>query len=278
MITNEKQYKITKAQADKLLEAFEQFDENALASQNIHPKLIEAQKQALYLEHKQLVKQLKEYEGLKSGEVQYTQASSIQDLPLLLIKSRIAQGLTQAELAKKIGMPTQQVQRYEADAYATISFRKLSQIADALGVEFRSNADVTLIAMTLRHDRTDNFWFVLLHELGHILMHINLDADAVDKDSIIFDDLDESLENDSREDEANEFARNSLISQEHWDASPVSFIWDAPTIIQQAKNWGVSPSIVAGRIIKENDLYKNSPPELRKLQGESKVRHLFNDI
>src|SRR3546814_17718699 len=30
-----------------------------------------------------------------------------------------------------------------------------------------------IIALTLRHDRLDNFWFVLFHELGRIVRHRN---------------------------------------------------------------------------------------------------------
>jgi Zn-dependent peptidase ImmA (M78 family) len=41
-----------------------------------------------------------------------------------------------------------------------------------------------VIALTLRYDRLDNFWFVLFHELAHIVLHIGSEF------SIIFDDLD----------------------------------------------------------------------------------------
>ena len=29
-----------------------------------------------------------------------------------------------------------------------------------------------VIGVTLRYDRLDNFWFVLLHELGHVFLHL----------------------------------------------------------------------------------------------------------
>ena len=29
-----------------------------------------------------------------------------------------------------------------------------------------------VIGLTLRYDRLDNFWFVLLHELGHVFLHL----------------------------------------------------------------------------------------------------------
>src|SRR5437879_9511971 len=37
------------------------------------------------------------------------------------------------------------------------------------GVAFWLNDNSPVIGMTLRHDRIDNFWFVLRHEIEHIL-------------------------------------------------------------------------------------------------------------
>ena len=40
------------------------------------------------------------------------------------------------------------------------------------------------MALTLRHDRVDNFWFTLLHDLAHATLHLGANT------SIILDDLD----------------------------------------------------------------------------------------
>ena len=53
--------------------------------------------------------------------------------------------------------------------------------------------------MTLRYDRLDNFWFVLFHELVHIIKHLH----KGDIESI-FDDLDAKA--DDIEQEADEQA------------------------------------------------------------------------
>ena len=42
--------------------------------------------------------------------------------------------------------------------------------------------------MSLRLDRIDNFWFVLFHEIAHILLHL---SDAL---TVIFDDLDVKID------------------------------------------------------------------------------------
>jgi HTH-type transcriptional regulator / antitoxin HipB len=52
-----------------------------------------------------------------------------------LIKARIASGLTQKDLAEKIGVQEQQIQRYEANHYGSASFDRLRTIANALKVE-----------------------------------------------------------------------------------------------------------------------------------------------
>jgi HTH-type transcriptional regulator/antitoxin HipB len=51
-----------------------------------------------------------------------------------LIRARIARGLTQRQLAERVGLPEQAVQRYEAADYAGVSFARLVEIADALEV------------------------------------------------------------------------------------------------------------------------------------------------
>jgi transcriptional regulator with XRE-family HTH domain len=53
-----------------------------------------------------------------------------------LIKARIAAGITQKELAAKIGVQEQQIQRYESDRYASASLARLTQVAHALEIMF----------------------------------------------------------------------------------------------------------------------------------------------
>jgi transcriptional regulator with XRE-family HTH domain len=67
---------------------------------------------------------------VKSREVR-----SLRDLPIVLIEGRIAARLTQRDLAKRLGLPEQQIQRYEATLYAGVSLERLQQVADTLGLE-----------------------------------------------------------------------------------------------------------------------------------------------
>ncbi len=43
------------------------------------------------------------------------------------------------------------------------------------GAAFLSPQGYPVIAMTLRYDRADNFWFTLMHELAHVVLHLGGD-------------------------------------------------------------------------------------------------------
>ncbi len=60
-----------------------------------------------------------------------------------------------------------------------------------------------VIALTLRYDRIDCFWFTLMHEIGHIV---------ADRQGIYLDNLD-SPENNDQEEEANKLAKNWLLDE-----------------------------------------------------------------
>ena len=53
-------------------------------------------------------------------------------IPRDLIRARIAAGLSQKELAERLGMPEQQIQRYEAKEYESVSLARISEIAKVL--------------------------------------------------------------------------------------------------------------------------------------------------
>ncbi len=133
MIKNERQFRITKAQRDKFVQALNE----TLAPENkqpqIHPLLQKAQEDALRSQLTELEEQIKEYEELKTGKTKL-EIKSLEDLPNLLIKARIAAGLTQKDLAIRLGLKEQQIQRYEATEFASMNFSKLIQIIKIIGL------------------------------------------------------------------------------------------------------------------------------------------------
>jgi HTH-type transcriptional regulator/antitoxin HigA len=364
-----------------------------------------------------------EYELLKSGQVAYAKTCSLSELPRVLVQARIAQGLSQSDLAAKLDMKPQQIQRYEATLYQSASLARLIEIADTLEVktseafegqvgtssgaifswadaddiswnrfplremlkrgwfslapnqtlveaaknfflvgagpqfatalhrkkvrsgnlpneyallgwqarvlskareaynetasfslndtwlreltqltkdamgpvkarELLASKGVTLIierhlpgtyldgaamlaengnpviGLTLRYDRLDNFWFVLLHELAHVFLHLF--------DGLRFDFFDEEdgATSDDIEMQADKFALETLIPPDVWDQCLSRFALSAEAVRNDAERLGMHPSIIAGRIRKE----RNNYTILSDMVGANTVRSQFDEV
>lgn len=136
MIKNERQYRITRAQADKFAEAISRVEK---APSSANPLIVKASRAALESQLADLHADIEEYERLRSGNVQFVEVESFQELPAALIRARIAAGLSQKDLGERLDMKEQQIQRYEATDYAGASFSTLSAIVKALGVSMRED-------------------------------------------------------------------------------------------------------------------------------------------
>jgi HTH-type transcriptional regulator/antitoxin HipB len=130
MIRNDKQLKITR----DWLQRFEENIDKVNGDTLMNPYLKEAQLSAFRNDIWKFNKEIHEYEELKAGN---TNSLSIPEFRLVyeaIIKARIAKGWTQAELAEKVGLQEQAIQRYEANDYATASLPRLDEIIYALGI------------------------------------------------------------------------------------------------------------------------------------------------
>ena len=139
MITNERQYRITRANAEKFQKALDGFDQDARVQAGVHPRLVQAQREAMESQLKDLTAEMGAYERLKSDAPPVISISSFDDLAEGLIQARIAGGLSQKALAEKLGLKEQQIQRYEAERYASASYQRLREVADAIGVRVRND-------------------------------------------------------------------------------------------------------------------------------------------
>ncbi|BAZ03104.1 hypothetical protein NIES37_71170 (plasmid) [Tolypothrix tenuis PCC 7101] len=139
MIKNERQYRITKAQIDKFSRALEELAKQSQSNQKVHPILQKAQVDALQSQLTDLRKQLEEYEALKSGQRAVLEIESLEEIPRALIKARIAAGLSQKDLAERLGLKEQQIQRYEDTEYSSASFGRLVEVSQALGIKVRED-------------------------------------------------------------------------------------------------------------------------------------------
>ena len=142
MITNERQYRITRNKAKSFERALAVFDANAPQRAEVHPRLVQAEREAMESELASLREELEEYERLKSAGVSAIAVMSIDELPEGLIKARIARGLSQRELAQRLELKAQQIQRYEAERYASASYQRLCEVAHALGVGSKTRFSV----------------------------------------------------------------------------------------------------------------------------------------
>ena len=141
MIKNERQYRNTKAQAERFSQTLQSLRRRSGGAEGVDPLIAKAQEDALRSQIADLEGEMREYESLKAGGFQLDGLNVVSDLSILLIKARIAQGLSQRELAERIGVKEQQVQRYEATDYASASLTRIREVASALGAPGAKHTD-----------------------------------------------------------------------------------------------------------------------------------------
>lgn len=125
-----------------------------------------------------------------------------------------------------------------------------------------------VIGLTLRHDRVDNFWFVLMHELVHTSRHLSKDL------SSFYDDLDVGDQGDEREKEADRLAGEALIPEAEWKKSPARRLRTPEAAQHLANQLKIHPAIVAGRIRHHFRSFR----VLNQLVGHGRVRQLFPEV
>lgn len=135
-IENEREYRITGAWVRRFESALEQIlaepegDEPAV--------LRKARIESTRSQIEDLRAQMAEYEALRGKQIRSASVSALEELPDALIKARIASGLTQEQLAERLGLKKQQIQRYEATRYASASLERLSEIGRALNIQIKA--------------------------------------------------------------------------------------------------------------------------------------------
>ena len=118
MIKNEKAYRVTRHWADRFADTIRRMEAGEDQEPRISPRLRQASIDGMKSLLEGLQDDMAEYEALKAGKSRAFVLASLEELPETLIKARIAAGLTQKELANRLGLKEQQIQRYEANDYA----------------------------------------------------------------------------------------------------------------------------------------------------------------
>lgn len=125
-----------------------------------------------------------------------------------------------------------------------------------------------VIGLTLRHDRLDNFWFCLMHELAHLALHLKEEGEG------FYDDLDTVRSDDPREKEADTLAGEALIPEQVWQNSPARRLRSPEAAQHLADKLRIHPAIVAGRMRYESRNFR----VLNQLIGRDEVRKCFPDV
>ena len=131
MIKNDRQYRSVRAHVGRLERLLDE-----LAKQHADADSTSARARletaAVRGQVVELGEQLEEYDALREGRRPVGAPESLDQLPVLLIRARIAARLSQADLASRLGLKEQQIQRYEATGYEGANLRRLREVADAL--------------------------------------------------------------------------------------------------------------------------------------------------
>ncbi|MBM4436154.1 MAG: helix-turn-helix transcriptional regulator [Actinobacteria bacterium] len=162
MITNERQYRITKASVARFRQALAQapgtvrsmalpIGSQALGivtvpgpAAHTDPRLRQAMRDAVETQLGELEEDLREFEALRSGQATAFRCNTLVDLPdALIIRARVAAGLSQGEPARRLSRKEQQIQRYEARRHAGVGLSRLQAVADALGLKLHARLGLT---------------------------------------------------------------------------------------------------------------------------------------
>ena len=90
--------------------------------------------------HQQLQEEVIAYERLKRGE--FSEIDDLRAVGHLLITSRIAQGITQRELARRLDVHESQVSRDERNEYLGITLERAAKILEALNVRIHARVAI----------------------------------------------------------------------------------------------------------------------------------------
>lgn len=150
MIKNERQYRITKAQAQKFEQSLAKLNECSEETKQENLLLWQAKKSAVESQLNDLREEIEEYEKLMNSPSRKLSRvfalKSIESLPQALVEARIAKKLSQKELAERLGLKEQQIQRYEATNYASASLTRVIKISQVLGIKLPSSSRKVRVA------------------------------------------------------------------------------------------------------------------------------------
>ncbi|MEX2236943.1 MAG: helix-turn-helix transcriptional regulator [Dehalococcoidia bacterium] len=147
MISNERQYAATKAQASRFKAALSRLRESPPKA--LHPTLLTAEQDAIESQLDELLEEIQKFEELREGGRRQLELDDLSGLGELLIRARVASGLKQKDLASLLGLKEQQIQRYEDTRYHSAAWHRMGDVVTALGLTLAEPAKVNTSLVTL---------------------------------------------------------------------------------------------------------------------------------
>lgn len=111
----------------------------ALAAAGLNPAEVERAMEPLLSFHAQLADEVEWYENARRGNL--PAIMRLTDIGRLLIAARIASGLTQRELADRLGVSESVISRDERNEYHAITVERAQRILDALDTSTITRAE-----------------------------------------------------------------------------------------------------------------------------------------
>lgn len=133
------------------------------------------------------------------------------------------------------------------DAGVILAFIKSMPGTSVSGAAWWMNSKAPVIQMSTSHKTDDHLWFNFFHEAAHILLHggqrggtMNAFVDGMDRDE------------NEMEAEADMWAMNFLIKQAAWNKFTSGFKNSEKEVRQFARQQGIAPGVVVGRLQQEH--------------------------
>ncbi|MBI4080772.1 MAG: ImmA/IrrE family metallo-endopeptidase [Candidatus Levybacteria bacterium] len=113
------------------------------------------------------------------------------------------------------------------------------------GATLLASKDTPVVGLTIRHDRPDNFWFTLMHELAHVALHY---------DSSVESFYDEALQDkdgtkiDPKEKDADTLAEETILPKSKWETSAARTTPNQFSTEDLANELNIQTAVIAGMI------------------------------
>jgi HTH-type transcriptional regulator/antitoxin HigA len=169
---------------------------------------------------------------------------------------REIRGLTARE---PFSMVVERVRRLCAGAGVAVVLTPEFEGTHLSGVARWISPQKALIQMSLRHKSDDHFWFTFFHEAGHVLQAMRRHdfIDSAEPEEVDPNHLEE-------EEAANQFARDFLINFDAYIGFCLRGNMGAIAVREFAKQQGVSPGIIVGRLQRDKKLDQSQLNSLKK--------------